>query len=65
MLKRVGLQSASLELSEGGTLKCADKKNEKTHSVKSDNYDCPKKYTPIKKRHTAYSYNKTDCGVRC
>jgi len=57
MLKRVGLQSASLELSEGGTLKCADKKNEKTHSVK--------KYTPIKKRHTAYSYNKTDCGVRC
>ena len=53
----IGLYLASLSLTEQGTLKCADEKNEKTRSVK--------KYTPIKKRHTAYSYYKTDCGVRC
>jgi len=48
MLKRVGLHLASLELTERRTVKCADEKNEKTRSVK--------KYTPIKKRHTAYTY---------
>ena len=56
MLKRVGLHLASLELTERRTVKCADEKNEKTRSVQSDKHDCPKKYTPIKKRHTAYTY---------
>ena len=48
MAKGIGLQPASLRRAEGGTLNCIAKKNEKNHSAK--------KYTPIKKRHTAYTY---------
>ena len=57
MVKGIGLYLASLSLTEQGTLKCALQKNVKTRNCQ--------KNTPIKKRHTAYSYYKTDCGVRC
>ena len=48
MAKGIGLHLAGLELTGRSTSKCTPKKNEKTRSAK--------KYTPIKKRHTAYTY---------